>query len=78
MLSDTMNGNYVIRCGNCNHEHYRCIVDGKVTETRHDKTKRNLDIIHVMKSACQKEKKTLGVVAQMRSRLFADSMGGGV
>jgi len=78
MLSDHMDGNYVIQCGNCGHEHYRTIEKGKVTDKRHSTEKAVTDLIHVMRSACQKEKRQLGVVAQLRNRLFAESMGGGV
>lgn len=78
MLSDHMDGNYVIKCGNCNHEHYRSIEKGKVTEKRHDKNTRNLDIIHVMKSACSEEKRQLSKLTLIKNKLFAESMGGGV
>lgn len=29
-----INGNYVIECAHCGHEHYRTITDGKITEGR--------------------------------------------
>lgn len=31
------NGNHVVRCPNCNHEHCRVINDGKVTSARWDR-----------------------------------------
>ena len=65
MLSDTMDGNYEIVCGNCGHIHYRVIkngvvIDDKVQEeakwndSRWSKNvdKWSGDTIHVMKSAC--------------------------
>ncbi|APU88928.1 hypothetical protein Rctr197k_122 [Virus Rctr197k] len=66
MLSDQMNGNYTIICGHCQHQHYRVIKAGVVTEDRHNKNLPPAEIIHVMPSACQKEKRELGQVAQLR------------
>jgi hypothetical protein len=66
MLSDTMNGNYTIKCGNCNHEHYRHIKDGVVTEDRHNHAADHGDTIHVPPSASSKEKRKMGRVLQMR------------
>ena len=66
MLSDKMFGNYTVKCGNCGHDHYRVIKDGVVTEDRHDKTMPPAEIIHVMPSACQKDRRVLGEVAQLR------------
>jgi hypothetical protein len=67
MLSEIMNGNYTIRCGNCSHDHYRVIKDGVVTEDRHDKTRGPAEIIHVMKSATSKDKRQMGLIAQFRA-----------
>lgn len=67
-LDDKMNGNYTIVCGNCGHHHYRVIVNGVVTRDRHDKHKPAAEIIHVMKSASQKERRQLGAIAQLRQR----------
>jgi len=33
-LDFDINGNYVIECAHCGHEHYRTIRDGKITEGR--------------------------------------------
>lgn len=66
MLDDTMTGNYIIVCGNCGHEHYRVIVNGVVTSDRHSKAYKDAEKIWVMKSACQKEKRQLGSIAQFR------------
>jgi hypothetical protein len=66
MLSDSLSGNYTIRCGHCNHEHYRVILDGVVTEDRHDKARGAAEVIHVMPSACSKEPQKKGLVAQLR------------
>lgn len=76
MLSDSMNGNYVVKCGNCAHEHYRCIKDGVVTDKRHNKNERTCDIIHVMKSACSEKKREMSPLLRMRNALFASSVGG--
>jgi RNase P subunit RPR2 len=67
MLNDRMSGNYTIVCGNCEHKHYRYIKDGVVTEDRHNYAADHGDTIHVMKAACQKEKRKLGAVAQLRA-----------
>lgn len=67
MLSDTMNGNYTIRCGNCAHEHYRVIKKGVVTEDRHNTALEHGDTVHVMKSAAQRTKRQLGTVAKLRN-----------
>ena len=67
MLDETMNGNYTVICGNCGHQHYRCIEKGVVTQDRHSKKYGETDTIHVMPSACSKEKRKLGIIAQMRA-----------
>ena len=66
VLDDSMSGNYVIVCGNCGHEHYRVIKNGVVTDDRLDDRLGKAERIHVMKSATQKEKRKLGLVAQLR------------
>ena len=66
MLSDKMSGNYTVICGNCGHEHYRHIKDGVVTEDRHNHLANHGDTIHVPKSATSREKRKMGVVAQLR------------
>jgi DNA-directed RNA polymerase subunit RPC12/RpoP len=71
MLSDDMSGCYIIKCGNCGHEHHRHIEKGRVTDKRHLDGKNMRDVIHVMKSACQKDKRQLGIIAQLRNQLFA-------
>ena len=77
MLSETMNGNYTIKCGNCGHEHYRVITKGAVTQDRHDKNRGAAEIIHVMPSAASKEKRKLGLIAQFRQTVAAGLAGGG-
>ena len=74
MLSDQMNGNYTIICGNCGHEHYRVIKDGVVTEDRHDKNRPPAEVIHVMKSASQKEKRQVGTISRIREMVAAGLM----
>lgn len=36
LLDYTINGNHVVECPNCGHEHCRVIVDGKITSERWD------------------------------------------
>lgn len=76
MLSENMHGNYTILCGNCKHHHYRVIKNGVVTEDRHSKSMGAAELIHVMPSACSKEKRQRGVVAQLREK-FAAGFGTG-
>lgn len=84
MLSDTMSGNFEIVCGNCSHVHYRTIKDGVVIddkaqpEATHSDSRWNKgtddwtgDRIHVPASACSKEKRTLGKIAQFRQKVAA-------
>ena len=68
MLSEDMgDGNYTIICGNCKHQHYRVVRKGRVTEDRHNKSLSHGDTIHVMPSACSKDKRKLGMIAQIRA-----------
>lgn len=71
MLSDKMSGNYTIVCGNCGHKHYRYIKNGVVTEDRHKYAANHGDTIHVPKSATNKEKRKMGVIAQLRQKEVA-------
>lgn len=72
MLSDSMNGNYTVLCGNCGHSHYRCIVNGVVTEDRHNSSYGHGDTIHVMESACSKEKREKrGLIVKFREMAAA-------
>ena len=41
-LNGSLNGNHIIRCPNCGHEHCRVIKDGKVTGDRWDQRNGNL------------------------------------
>lgn len=70
-LRDNMSGNFTILCGHCGHGHHRAVVDGKVTEDRHNDKAGGLEVIHVMKSACQREPRRMGKLARLRDRLFA-------
>ena len=36
-LRTNMNGNYTIECPNCQHHHYRVVMDGIITQDRHSK-----------------------------------------
>lgn len=72
MLSDKMDGNYTIKCGNCSHEHYRVIKNGAVTEDRHNSAIDHGDTIHVMKSASFKKKKEdRGMIVRFRETVAA-------
>ena len=75
MLSDVMSGNYTVVCGNCGHEHYRVLKNGVVTGDRHNTALDHGDTIHVMPSACSKEKRKRGLIAQMRENVAAGLMG---
>ena len=68
MLDDSMNGNYTIICGHCGHHHHRTIKHGVVTADRHSENESLHDTIHVMPSACSKEKRKLGLIAQFRQK----------
>jgi len=65
-LRDNMNGNYIIVCGNCGHEHFRAIKNGVVTSDRHSAKLGEAERIIVLKSQTQKEKRQLGAIAQLR------------
>jgi len=77
MLDEKMHGNYIIVCGNCDHEHYRVIRDGVVvddgTRWSRNNDKWTEDKILIMKSACYKEKpvEKLGKIAQFRAKVAA-------
>lgn len=74
MLSDRMNGNFTVICGNCNHEHYRHIKNGVVTEDRHNYAADHGDTIHVPKSASSKEQRKLGTITRLREKITAGLM----
>jgi hypothetical protein len=67
MLSDAMDGNYTVKCGHCQHDHYRVIKQGVVTEDRHNKSYGTAEVIHVMPSASQQTRRQLGTIAQLRA-----------
>lgn len=66
MLSEDFCGNCTVLCGHCGHEHYRAIKNGVVTEDRHSETMGTAVRLHIMPSACQKEPRKRGLVAQLR------------
>jgi hypothetical protein len=74
MLSEEMDGNYTVRCGHCNHEHYRVIKKGVVTEDRHNSSMKHGDTIHVMPSACSEKKRVRGLVVQLREMVAAGQL----
>ena len=74
ILSETMDGNYVVKCGHCKHLHYRTIKQGVVTEIRHNQYKDNLDVIHVMPSACLEKKRIVGTVTSIRENATSGLM----
>lgn len=72
MLDEELpDGNYTLVCGGCQHKHYRVVKKGVVTEDRHNHALDHGDTIHVMPSAFSKEKRQLGMVAQMRAMALA-------
>lgn len=75
MLDETMNGHYIIVCGNeqCHHKHYRTIEMGRVIDEgkRHSKTDKECDVIHVVPSAFSKTKRVEGSIAQFRAKAAA-------
>ncbi len=76
MLSDAMNGNYTLICGNpdCKHEHYRFIEDGVVTGDRHNEAADHGDTIRIMPSAFSKAQRKKGIVQSIRERVAAGLM----
>jgi DNA-directed RNA polymerase subunit RPC12/RpoP len=54
-LNITLNGNYRVHCPNCNHIHYRVIVDGKISEKRFPDNQESLLIedIRPMLASCR-------------------------
>ena len=74
MLSEAMSGNYTIKCGHCNHEHYRVIKDGVVTEDRHSASMKNGDTIHVMPSASSEKQRVRGQIVQFREMAAAGQL----
>lgn len=70
-LRDNMSGTFTIHCGHCYHGHHRGVVNGKVTTDRYNDRAGQLEVIHVMPSACQKEPRQMGRLAKLRDRLFA-------
>jgi len=36
VLDDSLNGNHVIKCPNCEHIHFRVVEDGKITDIRYN------------------------------------------
>jgi transcription elongation factor Elf1 len=71
MMSDAMDGNYTVKCGNCGHEHYRLVEKGVVTDIRHNYEKDHGDTIHVMKSACSADRREEGKIVNVRRGRFA-------
>lgn len=71
MLDEGMNGNYIIVCGHCGHEHYRTIEKGVVTDDRHNSKYGEAERIWVMPSACQKERRKRGLISQFRELVAA-------
>jgi len=40
-IDTSMNGNHIIKCPNCGHEHCRVVTNGRITETRWDRRNNN-------------------------------------
>ena len=64
-----INGNFIIECAHCGHEHYRTVKDGKITEGRwgHDASTTRLSGRSVWKSTVIKAQ-TSTVAAHIRER----------
>lgn len=73
MLKDTLNGHYIVVCGNCQHKHYRTLKDGVVIQEgqRHSKTEDQVDTIYVQKSATSEKRRELGAIAKFRAMVTA-------
>lgn len=60
-LNISLNGKFRIHCPNCNHIHYREVVDGKITEGRftelNTRDSRFIEDIKPMKSSCRDNQK---------------------
>jgi hypothetical protein len=65
-LNTALNGNHVVTCPNCGHQHYRFVKDGLITDCRFFEGQSLADEIIPMRSAYQKEKRVLGGIAQIR------------
>lgn len=54
-LNTSLNGNYRIHCPNCNHVHYRKVINGQITDTRFPQNDCQILIedIRPMKSCCR-------------------------
>ena len=78
MLDETMDGNYILECGNpaCKHRHHRHIKKGVVTDTRHQSHAPVVDVIHVLQSQISDAKPAQGVVSRMRSFMASGLLNG--
>lgn len=67
-LNTGLEGNHVVRCPICNHEHFRVVKNGIITGDRHDKGIALVDEIVPMKSAAvpQDQRRQRGTVAILR------------
>jgi DNA-directed RNA polymerase subunit RPC12/RpoP len=65
-LNTALEGNHIINCPNCGHQHYRFVKEGLITDCRFYEGKDIADEVIPMKSAYQKEKRVLGGVALIR------------
>lgn len=70
-LRDNMTGNFTIVCGNCGHHHHRAVLDGRVTEDRHNHLAGAIEVVHVMRSACSPKPRASSKVLRLRERLFS-------
>jgi hypothetical protein len=73
-LDDKMTGNFTIICGHCKHKHYRCIVNGVVTEDRHSDKYGEAQILHVLPAQTSATKRQLGSIAMIRQMEAAGRM----
>lgn len=67
-INTGLEGNHIIHCPICDHEHFRVVVNGIITSDRHDKGKAIVDEIVPMKSAAVPvdQRRQRGAVAVLR------------
>lgn len=51
-LDTAINGNHVLECPNCGHEHCRVVKDGKISDVRWDQRNMGLGFYQVMQVTC--------------------------
>ena len=67
-LNTNMDGNYVVRCPTCGHEHYRTVKGGIISDDRHSYSLNECDVLRPMPSAAQKTPRVRGAIALLREK----------